>query len=81
MSELKTIKIKASHESQGDYVLINESDFDPNVHELFDADGAAQASAPKMSVAELKQALADKGVEIPEGAKKADLLALLEAAA
>lgn len=32
----KTIKIKPSHPSQGDYVLINESDFDASIHEKFD---------------------------------------------
>jgi hypothetical protein len=33
----------------------------------------------KLSVAELKSALEAKGIEIPAGAKKADLRALLEA--
>jgi hypothetical protein len=33
--EVKTIRIKPSHESQGDYVVINESDFDEAVHELY----------------------------------------------
>ncbi|MYM81089.1 hypothetical protein GTP44_03825 [Duganella sp. FT50W] len=31
-----TIKIKPSHPSQGDYVVINVSDFDPQKHEPFD---------------------------------------------
>lgn len=34
--EVKTVRIKPSHESQGDFVVINESDFDESVHELFD---------------------------------------------
>lgn len=37
--------------------------------------------AKKATVAELREALAAKGIDIPEGAKKADLVALLEAAA
>lgn len=41
-----------------------------------EADGAKKAT-----VAELREALAAKGVEVPEGAKKADLQALLDAAA
>lgn len=39
-----------------------------------DAEGAKKAS-----VAELREALNAKGIEIPEGAKKADLQALLDA--
>ncbi len=40
MSNPKTIKIKSTHpESQGDFVEINETDFDPAVHEKFDASG------------------------------------------
>lgn len=33
MADPKTIKIKPSHPSQGDFVLINEDDFDPAVHQ------------------------------------------------
>lgn len=33
---MKTMKIKPSHESQGEYVIINESDFDPSIHEAYD---------------------------------------------
>ena len=36
MSYSETVKIKPSHPSQGDHVLINKSDFDPDKHELFD---------------------------------------------
>ena len=33
-----TVRVKATHEaSQGPFVVINESDFDPAVHKLFDA--------------------------------------------
>lgn len=34
----------------------------------------------KVSVAELRAALAERGIEVPTGAKKADLQALLDAA-
>lgn len=30
--EIPTIKIDATHPDQGDYVIINEEDFDPAVH-------------------------------------------------
>jgi len=45
------------------------------------ADEAELEGAKKATVAELREALAAKGIEIPEGAKKADLQALLDAAA
>jgi hypothetical protein len=31
---MDTIKIKPWHESQGDHVVINKADFDPDKHEL-----------------------------------------------
>lgn len=32
--EIKTLKIKSSHPSQGDFVVINEEDFDSTKHKL-----------------------------------------------
>jgi hypothetical protein len=76
---MKTIKIKPSHESQGDHVLINEADFNPDLHELLD--GAPAADEPKsMTAAELKEALTAKGIEFRGNASKADLQALLDGA-
>lgn len=34
---LETVKIKPSNPEQGEYVLINATDFDPALHELHDA--------------------------------------------
>lgn len=76
MSQPETVKIKPSHPSQGAFVLINKSDFNPEMHELFEDE---PEGAKKASVAELREALTAKGVAIPEGAKKADLQALLDA--
>lgn len=77
---MKTIKIKPSHESQGDHVLINEADFNPDLHELLD--GAPASDEPKsMTAAELKEALTAKGIEFRGNASKADLQALLDGAA
>lgn len=46
--KIETVKIKSSHpKSQGDFVEINKSDFDPKKHTLFDAkDAPAPAPAP-----------------------------------
>lgn len=78
---VKTIKVMPWGDDQGDFVLINEDDFDASVHQRYE-EGAkkagTQGKAP--TVDELKAALAEKGIEIPEGAKKADLQALLDKA-
>lgn len=44
------------------------------------ASDSKQNDNTKMTVEELKAKLAELGIDIPEGAKKADLLALLEGA-
>jgi hypothetical protein len=75
---IETIKIKPSSEDQGDYVLINKSDFDASVHELHNPDGVTKKS---LTVEEIKAALVAKNIAIPDGVtKKADLQALLDAA-
>lgn len=33
---MATIKIKPSHPSQGDFVIIEEADFDPTKHQKYD---------------------------------------------
>lgn len=43
---MKTIKVKPWGEGQGDHVLINESDFDPKVHQAIE-DKPAQPSQPE----------------------------------
>lgn len=40
--------------------------------------GVEEKPEKTMTVAELKEALAEKGIEVPEGAKKAELQALLD---
>lgn len=72
---METIKVKPWGKDQGDFVIINKSDFDPEVHEMLDGE---PDGAKKATVAELRTALEAKGVEVPDGAKKADLQALLD---
>lgn len=71
-----TVKVVAENE-QG-FVIINESDFDAQKHELH---GQEQAKAPatKKGIAELREALTAAGVEFAEDAKKADLQAMFDA--
>lgn len=35
---MKTVKIKPTSPDQGEYVVINESDFDPDIHKLADGE-------------------------------------------
>ncbi len=78
---MKTIKVMPWGDDQGDFVLINEDDFDASVHKAYDEGAKKAPSQPKApSVDELRAALTAKGIEIPEGAKKADLQALLDKA-
>ena len=32
---METVRIKPTHESQGDFVIINKDDFNPEIHELY----------------------------------------------
>lgn len=75
---MSTIKIKSTHpESQGAFVVINEADFDAEKHELYVEGEEGDSGDRSLTVAEIKEILTAAGIEIPTGAKKADLLVLL----
>lgn len=81
------MRVKPWGQGQGDFVEINVEDFNPDFHQPLDAaekpagTGDPAVTPPKaLTVAELRAALEAKGVEIPDGAKKAELQALLDAA-
>jgi hypothetical protein len=47
---METVKIKPSHESQGEFVIINKDDFNPEIHELFgDATEAPKVKTTKQT--------------------------------
>jgi hypothetical protein len=73
---IPTIRIKSepSDDNPLGFIVINESDFDANAHELFDA------PPTKTSIADLRDTLTARGIEFDPSAKKADLQALLDAA-
>lgn len=78
---IPTVKVKPWGKSQGEFVEINGTDFDPKVHELLDGPAKASAEKPKentLTKAELEAHLKGLGVEIPKGANKAVLVGLLE---
>lgn len=49
IDRIKTVKIKSSHPSQGDFVEINEEDFDASKHVKYsdEATAAEQQEAPR----------------------------------
>jgi len=68
---MNTLKVKPWGKGQGDYVLINEEDFDPEVHEKLDDTGAGSNTGNKgPTVKEIKAILENGGVDIPKDAKK-----------
>jgi hypothetical protein len=71
---LPTIRITSpvTEENPLGFVIINESDFDADQHEMFDA-------PPKpLGIAALREALTAAGVAFDPDTKKADLQALLD---
>lgn len=77
----ETVKVKsAAPDNEQGFYLINKSDFQEGVHELFDADDKDPQDPKKLGIAELREALTAKGIAFPEGAKKAELQALFDAA-
>jgi hypothetical protein len=80
---METINVKPWGKDQGDFVVINKADFDPKRHELLDEDAGSKSTGKPsdgLKVEEIKDALAKKGVAIPDGVTlKADLAALLDA--
>ena len=72
--EIKTVRVVGPEEAGG-FVVINESDFDEKVHELY-----VEPQAGALKVAELKALLDAKGIKYEPTAKKAELQALLDAA-
>lgn len=81
---LETVKV-VSDTAPGGHVVINKSDFDPKVHEVWEDEAP---SAPKtsgkaktaddMTVEELKNALIEQGIDFPAKAKKEELVSLLK---
>ena len=85
---MEIIKVKSTHpESQGPFVLLYKSDFDPAKHELYEAapkgeeaKASAGGDAPEPTAAELKAALDATGIAYRGNASIASLKALLNAA-
>jgi hypothetical protein len=83
----KTLKVKSWHKSQGEFVIINEADFDKEVHSLLSekkVTAKEQKLLDEQAAVELltatKAKLSEKGVTFEEAATQAELQTLLDAA-
>lgn len=77
---MNVLKCKPWGEGQGEYVLVNEEDFNSDFHKLLDEADDGDKPSKGLSVDQLKEALQAKGIEVPQGAKKAELAKLLDEA-
>lgn len=75
---MAVIKVKPWGKDQGDHVLINEEDFNPDVHELYGAPPKGKDYS-KMKVDEIKALLTEKGITFDAADKKEDLIKLIPA--
>lgn len=71
----KTLKVKPWGEGQGDFVVINEADFDPDLHELL---GEAEKAGKAPSIDEIRAALTGRNIQFDSKAKKPELQKLLD---
>lgn len=74
---MDTIKCKPWGKDQGEFVLVNASEFDPAFHQRADAPADANGN-DYLSVAELRDWLSAHDVAFKPNAKRAELLALYE---
>lgn len=72
-----TVRITPEHESQGAFVEINESDFDPAVHTLYEEPGVVITLASR-TVKQLKAIAAERGVDLGDATEKGDIIAAIE---
>lgn len=69
--------LKVKRDGPRGWHWIDKAKFDPDVHELFDV---PEAEPKKLTAAELRSALTEKGIEFKANASKPELQALLDAA-
>lgn len=76
---MSTIQVKPWGKDQGDFVLINEKDFNPEVHELHGSEKSKAKGG--MTAKELREKLTELNVEFKVSASKDELQDLFDAAA
>lgn len=74
---MPVIQVQPWGEDQGDFVLIEDSDFNPEFHKLLDDDPSGGDKA-KLTAAEIKAKLTELGAEFKGNASRDVLQALLD---
>ena len=69
------IECPVTEDNPQGFYIVNEEDVTPDMKRFVEEDKCA-----KMTVDQLKETLTAAGIDIPEGAKKAELVALCQAA-
>jgi predicted HAD superfamily Cof-like phosphohydrolase len=75
---MPVIQVQPWGEGQGDYVLIEDFDFNPDFHKLLGEKSAGGDDAPKLTAAELKTKLAELKIEFKGNASRDALQALFD---
>lgn len=75
---MPVIQVQPWGEGQGDFVLIEESDFNPEFHKLLDDSSDSDGKA-KLTAAEIKAKLTALNIEFKGNASSESLQALLDA--
>lgn len=71
----KTLKVKPWGQGQGDFVLINETDFDSELHELL---GEAEKAGKAPGIDDIRAALTARNIQFDSKGKKSELQKLLD---
>lgn len=71
----KTLKVKPWGDGQGDFVVINEADFDPELHELL---GEAEKLGKAPGIDDIRAALTARNIQFDAKAKKPELQKMLD---
>ena len=74
---MPVIQVQPWGEGQGDFVLIEESDFNPELHKLLDDSSGGDGKA-KLTAAEIKAKLTELNIEFRGNASRDSLQALLD---
>lgn len=74
---MPVIQVQPWGDDQGDFVLIEEADFNPEFHTLFGESAAGDGKA-KLTAAEIKAKLTELGVDFKGNAARDVLQALLD---
>ncbi len=70
--QIETVKVVSDVPEHGGFIIINKSDFNEEIHELFEED-----ADKKLTVKEMKALLDEANVEYPKTAKADDLRELV----